>query len=78
MYVDVIFKVVWQFKENPEYKVTKCKRVINTKTGNLLTYNKRGFFIKDRYLKRNEINQYLEKIPKTDYCPFSGGTIKII
>lgn len=27
MYVNVRFKVVWQFKENPEYKVTKCKKV---------------------------------------------------
>ena len=70
MYVNVRFKVVWQFKENPEYKVTKCKKVINTKTGNLLIYNKRGFFIKDRYLKRNEINTHLEKIPKKEYSPF--------
>ena len=70
MYVNVLFKVVWQFKENPEYKVTKCKKIINTKTNKMLIYNKRGFFINGRYLKRNEINSYLETIPKKEYSPF--------
>ena len=64
MFVNVRFKAVWQFKEYPEYKVTRCKKVINAKTGTLLKYNSRGFFIKGRYYKRNEINQYLEKIPQ--------------
>jgi hypothetical protein len=67
MYVNVILKAVWQFRDFPEYKVTKCKKVI--KGNKLLMYNKRGFYINGRYLKRNEINQYLEKIP-IEKCPF--------
>ena len=66
MYVNVRFEVLWQFRDSPEYKVTKCKKVI--KGNKLLTY-RRGFFINGRYLKRKDINQYLEKIPKTEY-PF--------
>ena len=63
-YVNIRFKVVWQFKEFPHYKVTKCKKIINCKTGTLLQYTNRGFFINGKYLKRTEINKHLEKIPK--------------
>lgn len=70
MFVNVRFKAVWQFKDYPEYKVTRCKKIINSKTQTLLTYNKRGFFIKNRYLKRNEINKHLELIPKRITIPF--------
>lgn len=77
MLVNVRFNVVWQFKEHPEYKVNKCKKIVNCKTSTILKYNSRGFFIKDRYLKRNEINQYLELIPKKQFCPFSNESIKI-
>lgn len=79
MDVNVKFKAVWQFKEYPDYKVTKCKKVVNSKTEKLLTYHKRGFFIKGRYIKRQELNDYVELIPKPkkEYCPFSNGTIEI-
>tara|TARA_R110002051_G_C8669321_1_gene490163 strand:- start:560 stop:799 length:240 start_codon:yes stop_codon:yes gene_type:complete len=79
MYVNVRFKAIWQFKDFPHYKVTKDKKIINAKTETLLTYNQRGFYIMGKYLKRNQLNPYLEKIkkPKTEYCPFSNGTIKI-
>jgi len=66
----VKFKLKWQFKKYPEYKITPCKKVINTKTNKLLTYNERGFFIKDRYLKKQEINKHIELIPKKQYLPF--------
>ena len=77
LYVNIRFKVVWQFKEFNEYKVTKEKFVVNSKTQKLLTYNQRGYFIKGKYYKKKELNNYLEKIPKVEYCPFSNGTIEI-
>ena len=76
-YVNVRFKVVWQFKEFPHYQITKDKQIINTKTNKLLVYNQRGFFIGGKYHKRNQLKQMIEKIPKIEYCPFSNGTIKI-
>lgn len=70
MVVNVKFNAVWQFKDNPEYKVTNRKMVINSRTEKLLAYNQRGYFILGRYLKKKELNKYLEKIPpKIDY-PF--------
>jgi len=67
--VNVSFKCFWQFRDQPHYKVTKCKKIINIKTGKLLKYHVRGFFINGKYLKRNELNQYLEPIPDGE-CPF--------
>ena len=70
MNVNIAYKVHWQFKKHPHLKVTKCKKVINCKTNKALKYNVRGFYIDNQYLKRNEINKFLEKIPKTENCPF--------
>ena len=68
--VNIPFKVRWRFKEHPEYKVTTCKKIINSKTNKMLKYHPRGFYINGKYLKRNEINTYLELIPKQEYIPF--------
>ena len=62
--VNITLKAKWRFKDHPYLKVTECKKIVNTKTGLLLKYTTRGFFIKDKYLKRNQLNQYLEIIPK--------------
>lgn len=66
-YINVIltFKVYQQFKEHPHLKITKCKKIINIKTGKILKYNTRGFYIAGRYIKRQELNNHIEKIPKT-------------
>ncbi len=63
--VNVPYKVFWRFKEQPHLKVTKCKKIINTKTGVVLKYHTRGFFISNRYVKRNELNNLVERIPKS-------------
>lgn len=70
MYVNLRFIVVWQFKDNPHYKVTRCKKVINTKTSTLLSYTTRGYFIGGAYVKKNEINKMVEKIPVKEKMPF--------
>ena len=62
--VTLTFKTYWQFKDYPHLKVTKCKKIINEKTGNLLSYSTRGFYINGSYYKRKDINQMLETIPK--------------
>lgn len=62
--VTLTFKTFWQFKDHPHLKVTRCKKIINTKTGNILKYNIRGFYIYGKYIKRSEINKHIENIPE--------------
>lgn len=63
--VNLTFIVLWQFREIKHLKVTKCKKIINAKTGKLLKYTTRGFYINGEYLKRKDINKHVELIPST-------------
>lgn len=69
MYINVILKAKWQLKINSTYKVTDCKRVVNSKTGKILKYNTRGYYIDGKYYKKNDINNMIELIPYIK-CPF--------
>lgn len=73
MIVDVQFKVFWQFKENNNFKVTKCKKIINCQKGILLKQKIRGgsvgYWIDNNFIKRKDLNNHLEIIPKEKY-PF--------
>jgi len=75
--LNIKFKVYWQFKKYPHLKITKCKKIINCKNGKILKYHPKGYFIIDRYFKRNELKPMIEPIPKIEYCPFSNGTIRL-
>ena len=68
--VNLTFKTYWRFKELNHFKVTKCKKIIDTKRNKLLIYGVRGFFINGNYYKRHEINSMIEIIPKKQYTPF--------
>ena len=68
--VNVQYKVFWRFKEHPHLKVTKCKKIVNCKCRTVLKQHTRGFFIGNRYIKRSNLNQYIEKIPKKEKLPF--------
>lgn len=70
MIVNVRLKVIWQIKDFPHYKITRCKKVINCKTNKILSYNERGYYIGNKYIKKKDINNFVEKIPKKEYCPF--------
>lgn len=68
--VNVTYKVYWRFKDYPWLKVTKCKKIINSKNGTILKQHPRGFFVIDRYIKRKNLKDYIERIPKKQYYPF--------
>ena len=68
-YVNLTFKVYWYFKEHPHIKITKCKKIINTKTNTMLKYGVRGFNINGKHYKRSELNNMICKIEKIEY-PF--------
>jgi hypothetical protein len=61
-YANLTIPCLWQFKEYPHIKVTKCQKIINEKTGKLISYNTRGFFVEGKYYKRNDVRNAVEKI----------------
>ena len=72
--VTVNFKVYWQFKNNNHYKVTKCKKIINCKTGTILKQSVKGgsvgYYIDKQFIKRKDLNSHLELIPNKIILPF--------
>ncbi len=68
--VNIKYLVYWRFKEYPYLKITKKKQIINSLTCKMLVYHPRGFYIGNRYVKRKDLNQYLERIPKQEKLPF--------
>ncbi len=74
MKVTVVLDVHFQFKNHENFKVTKCRKVINCKTqkilkqvksGGSIGYNINGIFYKIKTLKENLI-----KIPEIKKLPF--------
>ena len=74
MKVVVYFTVKWQFIDYPIYKISTCKKVINTKTNRIIKGTKSGgsvgFFIAGKFYKKSDINQHIEVIPKKEWMPF--------
>lgn len=74
MTVNVQFKVFWQFKDANHFKVTKCKKIINCQTNKIVKQSVRGgscgYWINKKFVKRKDLNSYLELIPKKEDLPF--------
>jgi hypothetical protein len=70
MRVNLTFDVFWRFKDHHHLKITIDKKIINCKTEKILKYNRRGFFIDGRYLKRKDLKHQIEKIPDNETLPF--------
>ena len=68
--VNIKIDVFWRFKNFHHLKVTKCKRIINCKTGKFLKQHTRGYFISSKYIKRSDLNSHIEPLPVEDDCPF--------
>ena len=63
------YKLKWQFIDNNDYKVSICKKVINTKTSKIIkkTTSGRsvGYYISEKFYKLSNINDFIEIIPKS-------------
>jgi len=68
--INIPFNVFWRLREFPHLKVTRDKKIINSKTGKLLKYQPMGFFIGNMYVKRKDLNELIEKIPQKETLPF--------
>lgn len=74
MIIEIKLKAKWQFKDYTYYKVTVCKKIVNTKSGKIVKCVKVGgsigYYINGNFYKKSDINKYIELIPKKEYCPF--------
>lgn len=74
MIVNVQFKVIWQFKTANHFKVTKCKKIINCQSNTIVKQSVRGgscgYWINKEFIKRKDLNGFLELIPKKEILPF--------
>ena len=62
------YPLKWQIIFNTDYKVSECKKVINTKTGNIIKETivgyTRGFWIGKKFITKKRLNNFVEIIPK--------------
>lgn len=74
MIINVQYKVIWQFKNATHFKVTKCKKIINCQTNLIVKQSIRGgscgYWINKKFIKRKDLNSFLELIPKKETLPF--------
>jgi len=74
MNIQVTYVAKWQLKDNPHYKWTDCKKLINCKTGNEIKRTikglQAGYWIGKNFIKLSEMKSQIELIPKEEYCPF--------
>lgn len=61
------YSLKWQIIFNTDYKVSECKKVINTKTGNLIKETvvgyTCGFWIGRKFISKKRLNNFVEVIP---------------
>lgn len=73
MFITVTYKAKWQIKQQPKYKQTDCKKLINTNTGKEIKRTmhglKAGYWISRKFIKLEDLRKLIEPIPK-EKLPF--------
>jgi group I intron endonuclease len=68
------YDLKWQLKDNPNYKITKCKKVVNTNRNKIvkcvLNGGSIGWWIGGKFIAKSKMNNHLEIIPKLQKLPF--------
>lgn len=66
----VQYQLVWQFKSATHYKMTRCRKVINCKSGRIvkcvLNGGSIGWWIGKDFIAKSKVNEKVEIIPKKD------------
>jgi len=72
-WISISYDLIWEFKDYPNYKVSKCGKVFNMKTNRKIkkVVNGRsiGFWIKGKFITLNNSRKLIRKIEKLD-MPF--------
>lgn len=73
MRIEVTYVAKWQLKDNPHYKWTLCKKLINCKTGmeikRTIKGMQAGYWIDRKFIKLCAMKSKVELIPHNE-CPF--------
>lgn len=72
--ISVSYALVWQFKDYQHLQITRCRKVINTKTGRILKQclngGSVGYWLDSKtFVTKNNLNKKIIKITKSN-CPF--------
>ena len=71
--ISISYSLIWQFKDMPNYKISKCKKIFNCKNGKqikcVLNGGSIGYWIGGNFIPKSKINDKIEVIPKI-ICPF--------
>ena len=63
--ITITYALIWRFKRFHNYKVTRCKKVFNTKTNRQLKSSLNGgsigYWIGGEFVVKSKLNQELEK-----------------
>ena len=64
--VENTYVLKWQLKFDNNYKITECKKIINTKTKKIIKETKIGYTIGywfgKKFVPKTKLNDYVEKI----------------
>lgn len=64
------YSLKWQIKFDNKYKISICKKIINTHTGRRLKECVNGytigFWFGKKFIPKTKINQYVELIPNNN------------
>lgn len=63
---EVEYKLKWQLISNNDYKITECKKIINTKTRRFIKETvvgyTIGYWIGRKFIAKKRLNDYCDKI----------------
>ena len=72
--ISITYTLVWQINFATNYKFSKCKKLFNCKTNKeikqIMNGGSIGYCINGKFYSLKKLRNYIEKIPKKDYCPF--------
>lgn len=64
----VNYNLKWQLIFDNKYKISECRKIINTKTGRIIKETvvgyTVGFWIGKKFIPKNKINKLIEIVPE--------------
>lgn len=72
--ISISYALKWRFKNNYNYQITPCKKIINIKRGNIIKCvingGSVGWWIAGDFIPKSKINENVELIPIKEKLPF--------
>lgn len=72
--ISVSYDLKYRFKNHPHIQLKDKRNIFNVKTGRRIKLTTNGgsigIWIGRDFIVKSELNNYVELIPKREYCPF--------